>query len=315
MLSVIIPTFNRKGILVRLLEAFNRQRQSSARYEIIFIDDGSNDGTNEYIQDARDNSNIPIRYFFQQNKGPAAARNLGIKEARYPLLLFINDDTLPAENLIEQHLSWHKKWPAENIAVLGQALWAESLFVPIYARHYLVSRFEHLNELQEARPIDFITCNISVKKEFLVRYGLFDEDFPYAAHEDRELGYRLGKKGLCIKYNPQAQVYHYHLFQQVDSVLAHSSRLGQSLAIWEGKMAGERQVLYEFDLLNDSSLFNVLKERLKDVFFNRRMLPWWLWLIPKLQGNKSLTGYLYQHILGYAHREGYRYQKRVMNTR
>ena len=315
MLSVIIPTYNRKNLLPLVLDAFARQTQLPRTYEIIFIDDGSDDGTREFIQNFRNLTELQVRYFFQNNKGPAAARNLGIKEAKYELLLFINDDTIPAEDLIERHVSCHERWSAENIAVLGQAVWARGISVPVYAKHYLVSEFKKLNVLKEARSIDFITCNISVKKRFVLNNGLFDEDFPYAAHEDRELGHRLGKKGLRIKYVPKALVYHYHLFQSLDVVLKHSKRLGQALAIWETKIPDEKYLLYEFDLPDYSSSLKAAKESVKGLFFNSKALPLWLWVISKLKNDESFTYYLYRHIMGQAHRKGYLYQKKVMKAR
>ena len=312
MLTVVIPTFNRKKSLSRVLGALASQTLSSENYEVIIVDDGSNDGTSESIRQICHSHNGLVRYFFQKNKGPAAARNLGIKEARCRLVLFLNDDTIPANNLIEQHITCHQKWTADNVAVLGHATWAEGIPVPIYARHYLVGEYKKLEGLQEVRPIDFITCNISVKKIFLLNNGLFDEDFPYAAHEDRELGYRLGKMGLRIRYNPQALVYHHHHFQDPNPFFRHNKHLGAALAIWESKIPNEKHLLFEFGLPDYSSLLKVARELARRLFFNSHILPWWIWIISKLRNNESLIGTLYYHILAQAQREGYFRQKRLM---
>jgi len=314
-LSVVIPTFNRKNELDRVLTALGKQTFPSTKYEIIIIDDGSEDGTAELIENYQENSIIPLYYYFQKNKGPAAARNLGIKKAKFHLILFINDDTIPADDLIEQHIDWHQKWTAENVAVLGKATWANGISVPVYAEHYLIPQFEKLEGNQEVRPVDFITCNISVKKAFLLNNGLFDEDFPYAAHEDRELGIRLGEKGLCIKYNPQALVYHYHIFRNLDVVLGHSKRLGQALAIWEEKIFDKKELLAEFNLTDFSSSIKTAREKVKDLVFNNYTLRWWRWVISKLNDENAFAGYLYQHIIGRAQREGYRSQKKIYNSR
>lgn len=311
MLTVAIPTYNRKDVLSRVLQALTRQTLSLSGYEIIIVDDGSNDGTAESIRKFC-NSPVSIRYFFQKNKGPATARNLAVKEAKNKLILFINDDTIPAEDLIEQHVLYHQKWPDDNVAVLGHALWAEGIEVPVYARHYLVAEYKKLEGLDEVRPVDFITCNISVKKDFLIHNGFFDEDFPYAAHEDRELGYRLGKKGLRIKYNQYAFVYHYHIFQDPEPFLRHNRHLGAALAIWESKIPDERNVLFEFDLPDYSTPLKVIREIAKKLVFNNKTLTCWLWLISKFKNNESFTGYLYQHILTQTQREGYGQQKRLM---
>ncbi|MCP4650146.1 MAG: glycosyltransferase [PVC group bacterium] len=312
MLTVIMPTYNRKDVLFRVLDAFNRQTFSLSNFEIIIVDDGSTDGTRESILQYCQSCKISIRYLFQENKGPAIARNRGIKEAKYPLVLFINDDTIPADDFLEQHVICHKKWPDENIAILGYATWAEGIPVPIFASHYLIGEFDKIKGLEEARPIDFITCNISAKKDFLINNGLFDEDFPYAAHEDRELGHRLGKKGLRIKYNPNACVYHYHIFEDPKPFILHNKRLGAALAIWESKLTDERNVLFEFGLRDYSSLEKIIKEVLRELFFNSKVLPLWLWIISKFIKKESFQWYIYSHLMAQAQNEGFRSRKFLM---
>ncbi|MFH2138176.1 MAG: glycosyltransferase [Candidatus Omnitrophota bacterium] len=315
MLTVIIPTYNRKDVLIRVLEAFDRQTFSVANFEIIIVDDGSRDGTQESVLKFSKSGRLNIRYFYQKNKGPAVARNLGIKEAKYPLVLFINDDTIPADDFLEQHIACHQKWPEENVAVLGYATWAEGISVPIFASHYLIGEFNKIKGLAEARPIDFITCNISVKKDFLVENGLFDEDFPYAAHEDRELGHRLGKKGLRIMYNPDACVYHYHIFQDPEPFILHNKNLGAALAIWESKLPDEKNVLFEFGLRDYSSLEKIIREVLRELFFNSKVLPLWIWIISKFIKKESLQWYIYSHLMAQAQKEGFRSQKYLMKLK
>src|ERR1700739_5177839 len=58
----------------------------------------------------------------------------------------------------------------------------------------------------------FYTCNLSVKTAFLREYGHFNESFRSAAYEDTELGYRLSKHGMTLRYNPAAVGYHYQFF-------------------------------------------------------------------------------------------------------
>ncbi|MFA5014646.1 MAG: glycosyltransferase [Actinomycetota bacterium] len=315
MLTVVIPTYNRKDSLYRVLRAFYRQTIPLENYEIIVVDDGSADGTPETINQANNLFNGNIRYFFQKNKGPAAARNLGIKEAKHPLVLFINDDTIPAENLIEQHLFSHQKWPEEKVAVLGYATWAKGISVPIYARHYLVGEYKKLEGLKEVRSLDFITCNVSVKKSFLLDNGLFDEDFPYAAHEDRELGYRLGKKGLRIMYNADATVYHYHVFQDPKPFMGHNKHLGAALAIWESKIGDEKSILFEFGLRDYSSLSKITRELGRELFFNSKVLFLWLWIISRLKDKEFLKLNLFSHLIAQAQKEGYRHQKRLISDK
>jgi glycosyltransferase involved in cell wall biosynthesis len=86
--SVIIPTFNRRDLLPLALESVWQQR--FADYEVIVVDDGSNDGTVEYLCSLGSR----VRVFVQTNKGPGAARNLGVAEARGEYVAFLDSDDL-----------------------------------------------------------------------------------------------------------------------------------------------------------------------------------------------------------------------------
>jgi GT2 family glycosyltransferase len=61
------------------------------------------------------------------------------------------------------------------------------------------------------------TCNVSLKREFLVSVGGFDERFKMAAYEDTELGFRLSEAGLRLLYNARAIGYHYQHFTFADA--------------------------------------------------------------------------------------------------
>ncbi len=83
------------------------------------VDDGSTDSTEQVVAQASKDSAIPVRYFRQENKGPAAARNVGIREAKSELILFTDDDIIPSPDLVGEHLKWQSKYPGEKTAVLG----------------------------------------------------------------------------------------------------------------------------------------------------------------------------------------------------
>ncbi len=86
--TVIIPTFNRKTLLLRCLSS--ALAQSYTDYEIIVVDDGSTDGTAEAVTAL----NPKVRLLKQTNAGPGAARNLGILSAQGPYLAFLDSDDL-----------------------------------------------------------------------------------------------------------------------------------------------------------------------------------------------------------------------------
>src|SRR5580765_1261090 len=120
-LSVVIPTYNRRTSLERCLDALRAQTLPRANFQIIVIDDGSTDGTNELMECAPD-----ICFFRQpRNAGPAAARNVGIRAAQGDWLLFLGDDTFAAPDALQRHLDAHAQTPGAHIAALGNVEWWE----------------------------------------------------------------------------------------------------------------------------------------------------------------------------------------------
>ena len=85
--SVIIPTFNRAELLLEAIESVLQQGADDC--EIIIIDDGSTDYTNESINSL---NNERLKYYYQSNQGQSAARNLGVKKAKGRFIIFMDDD-------------------------------------------------------------------------------------------------------------------------------------------------------------------------------------------------------------------------------
>jgi glycosyltransferase involved in cell wall biosynthesis len=86
--SVVIPSYNRANLLSRAIASVREQQFTD--YEIIVVDDGSQDGTRERLQGVRSQ----IRYLWQENRGPGAARNAGIRAARGDYIAFLDSDDL-----------------------------------------------------------------------------------------------------------------------------------------------------------------------------------------------------------------------------
>lgn len=233
-ISLVVPTYNRGRILGDFLDAIEGQTYSAGKFELIIVNDGSTDQTRESIKKRAKKSKIKIIFISQKHKGPAAARNLGIKRARGKIILFLGDDILPTPKLLSEHADWHKKFSQENIAVLGYTTWSPKLKVTRLMKWLEESGTQFAyGDLQGKKETDYThlyTSNVSFKNNFLLKNGLFDEDFPFAAYEDLELGYRLKKKGLRILYNCRAIAYHYHLVSMRD-VEKRMIRVGQSARI------------------------------------------------------------------------------------
>lgn len=98
-LSVIIPTYNRKHLIGRTIDSILLQNRTD--FELIIVDDGSTDGTMEFLQNYQDER---IRIFQKTNGGVSSARNLGLENARGEYVTFIDSDDWISQGFFEDAL-------------------------------------------------------------------------------------------------------------------------------------------------------------------------------------------------------------------
>lgn len=204
--SIVIPTFNRGPTLEHVLPTLSRQTYPRDSHEILLCDAGSTDGTRELV----DAMGIPnLRFLSGENRGRSGARNRGIREARGEIVLFTDADILADERLVEEHARLYRS--ETGICAVGCEVQVDSLEEYVEVReHPEKGRRLHKRPKTETIWLYFLTGNASVPREALLEAGLFDEDFTGYGHEDLELGYRLQKMGLRIRYLPSAVNYHWH---------------------------------------------------------------------------------------------------------
>jgi len=240
-LSILIPTYNRRETLLKTLAGYARQTAAARIREVLVVDDGSTDGTAAAVAGFAASATFPIRHLHKENGGLASARNFGIREAASELLLMGDDDIIPGPTLVEEHLAWHEKNPADNVAVLGYVTWSPELrptpFMKWMGEDGVLFGFGRLVPGKDA-PLEYCYfCNTSVKKRFLAENGTFDEDFQAYGFEDTELSYRLFKKGFCVLYNSRAVGYHYKHMSYSD-VRRRAELVIRASALFESKEAG-----------------------------------------------------------------------------
>lgn len=90
--SIIVPSYNRKDEIKELIASFEKLDFPTDRYELIIVDDGSTDGTAEFVADHISRHRLPLKYYSQQNQGPGAARNLGMEKATGNFFIFVDSD-------------------------------------------------------------------------------------------------------------------------------------------------------------------------------------------------------------------------------
>lgn len=214
-LSVIMPCHNRGYDLMQTLRRYEQQ-DIEEPFELIAVDDGSTDNTYQVLSSYQPERFVLRAERLSENRGPAAARNHAIALANAPLLLFVGDDILPEPWLLRGHLTAHRRYRAENIAILGRVVWSPHMPVNTLMKHIdgIGAQQFSYHYFQDGKEYDFrhfYTANISMKRNFLLEEPKwFDTDFRFAAFEDAELAYRLSRRGLRIVYASILVAYHTH---------------------------------------------------------------------------------------------------------
>lgn len=230
--SVVIPTYNRLHMLLRVIDALEHQ-SGAPEFEIIVINDGSTDDT-ERVLASRDG----ITFRSQPNAGPGRARNLGVSLAKGTFVIFIGDDTVPESRFLAEHARVHRDTADDPlVAALGYTGWPRGERVTAfmdYINDYGLQFGYKLIASGDVVPFNFFyTSNISIHRELLAAHP-FDTTFPSAAWEDIELAYRLDSMGLKIHYNASAVTRHHHPMN-VDTFARRQYTVGKSGAIFYRK--------------------------------------------------------------------------------
>ena len=207
--SVVVPTYNRLAQLQRVIVGLERQTFPRDRFEVIVVSDGSSDGTEDYLTALK--TPLHVRPILEQhNQGPSAARNHGVALSIGDIVLFIDDDVVPAPELIEEHVRNHDKHGPE-VVVIGPMLAPPDLqMVPwIHWEHAMLNKQYTDMVLGRWEPTarQFYTGNASLLRSHFQEIGGFDQTLRRA--EDVDLACRLAAKRLRFLFAPAAIAYHY----------------------------------------------------------------------------------------------------------
>ncbi|WP_371681604.1 glycosyltransferase family 2 protein [Chroococcidiopsis sp. TS-821] len=241
--SVVIPTYNRQPILAKCLKALERQNLATDTaiegYEVVVVDDGSTDGTLEWLQDNA--AKFPhVRSLLQDHQGPAAARNLGVEHAQGDTIIFIDSDLVVTENFLQAHADGlqqgQKTYGSDRIFTYGLVINTCNFADPT-AEPYKITDFS---------AAYFATGNVAIARHWLEKAGLFDTRFQLYGWEDLELGVRLKQLGLKLIKCPAAVGYHWHPpfnLKQIPNLIEKEIQRGrmgvlfyQKHPIWEVRM-------------------------------------------------------------------------------
>ena len=257
--SVVVPTRNRARALGELLEALDRQSYQS--FEVIVVDDSSEDGTSELLSEWEASNRRAFR--LPRAWGSYAARNRGVEEARGRLVAFTDDDCLPEPG-----------WLAALVEAMAQpeVVGAQGVTLPQPGQ---VTPFTHQIASQRPGP-PYRTCNIIYRRWVLERLGGFDASLRWYA--DNILGLRARALGP-LAFAPEAVVLH-----------PPRPREWRSRAAWRARMDADKRYRRELRRLGAE------KVRAPGV-----LLPLLLWVVrPLVKQSMAHVRYAARHPVRYA---------------
>lgn len=189
LVSVVIPAFNRAFILPEALDSVLAQTYKD--FEVIVVDDGSTDNTEEVLQPYIQRRGV--RFLVQANQGPAAARNRGIEAARGKYVAFLDSDDLWLPIKLSVQIPRMEAHP-EAVMSYGNVLnfTPETGAVRLRYRRKAM-RSGDLYHLLVYKKILCLPSTVVVRKEVAQRVGGFDEALRRS--EDRDFSIRMARQG------------------------------------------------------------------------------------------------------------------------
>lgn len=244
-ISVIIPTYNRSKFITAAIESVLQQNKNKWEMEVIVVDDGSTDDTEEILKHFKDK----ITYIKTFHSGkPATARNIGIKQAKGELIAFLDSDDMWVPDKLTQQISLFNDRKIVMTCGNAMAMDANGKLTekPLMSDKQLKS-VEHFSTLVQENNVSTLTTII--RKSAFEAAGGFDEATNLRAVEDYELWLRIAAKYPGgIKSVPNTLAYyrqHDDNISKADALVAVERLLNVYNCIWdfEDLHYGDREVL------------------------------------------------------------------------
>ncbi len=212
--SVVIATKGRPEHLARTLGAFDGLAPETPPFDVIVVLDGADPAT---LDAGRQTHRFPLRVLAQSRRGNGPAKNLGVEHALAPYVVFLNDDTRPDPACLVAHLRAQERFGP--CVLVGRTDWDPQREVTPYMS-WLAPRGHLFNfsRLEPHQLVHWDACwgaHIGLPREWHLEVP-FDAAFPFPSLEDTEWGFRLGRRGRPIRYEPDAVCFHDHRYEGPD---------------------------------------------------------------------------------------------------
>lgn len=203
--SVVIPTFNRRRLLREAIDAVLDQSVDSSLYEIIVVDNASQDDTPQMMAELQATARVTVRYHrFDEDHGPTHSRNLGVQMARGEIIAFTDSDCRPERDWLEKGLA----------AFTGDLAFITGSVKPKPdQRVRFFSGFQHVVTEEHA---SYPTCNAMYRRSVFLGAGGFDETLYFTTVfsdkpvecSDTDLAWRIKDSGGRNAFVRDMVVYH-----------------------------------------------------------------------------------------------------------
>jgi glycosyltransferase involved in cell wall biosynthesis len=192
-ISIIIPSYNRAAYLTKAVDSV--LTQTHLDWELIVVDDGSDDNTGELIQGYQ---HADIIYIRQENRGPAAARNRGVERATHDILAFLDSDDWFADRKLEAQLAAMRRNPSYLISHTNE-IWYRNGRILNQKKKHRKNSGDIFRQSLELCAVSMST--VMARKEIFRQYGCFDESYPCC--EDYEFWLRVSAgEGFLLVEEP-----------------------------------------------------------------------------------------------------------------
>ena len=238
--TIIIPSHNQLNLLKNALQSLEVQTWDLERLEVIVVDDGSQDGTGDFLRSYA--GKLQLRPVFHlEAKGRAGARNAGLRIATGDPIILLDGDMEMAPTFIEAHVSVGNG----DSAVLGKVEYHPDIRRSALTRYYPSRGAWRRKPLSKIPGRYFVTLNVSFPRWAFEKVGLFDENFRGYGGEDLDYGMRLQKAGIPFRISNQALSYHNHL-RTLPDILATLREYGKNAIPY--LLEKHPELLYEMKL-------------------------------------------------------------------
>ncbi len=211
-ISVVVSTYNRIAYLKKCIDSLLKLNFDN--FEIIIVNDGSTDGTGDYLNGLGNNKIRVVHH--KENLGLSAARNSGIKASKYDIIAFTDDDCLVEENWLK---NISQGFADDNIGfVIGQVFYIREGY-----KGYFPERL--VRNIGAAWPMG---CNIAYRKKVFEKIGYFEDIFFKYGNEDSEMAIRAVARGFAFARCPAAVAYHQAMDWNAGSLL----KSARNASVW-----------------------------------------------------------------------------------